>query len=995
MKSHYFNLAKLGGSLGSFALASLIDPTGGFIAKILEAISGNLASNFVAKYDPETLLEYLTNDNHELNHDIEKLMIASVPKAVELVKEKYLRENPYKDTFVKNTLNSIVENAQRKTYDTGEQLQMTHNRQAWLNGIHDYIFREYEEEDGKLAEIETFFKKHLAEYYQLVFTEGLKDDKNEKPFKAFIIKSLEGLSQQLPANTLLLTDIKAEIQALKQGEPGKSLPVAKNYFNKEFQTINQKLDTILQILSESQITNRAIPHQLTPPPFMPEVFLGREEELMDIYEKLSDSSHFLLLVNGEGGIGKTSLASKYYHTYQHKYAHTAWILSEQSIVNALLTLAKPLNIRFEDNTPQEERLRLLLTAMASLPKPCLLIIDNANEIEDLEENYQLLRNCANFHILLTTRITNFHLAAQYKTEGLSETQALALFRKYYPKHKTDENERFKQIYHAVNGNTLVIEILAKNLNLLNELETDYTLNDLLNDLQSKGLLELSQSTEIAIDYQKIRKAKPQDIIQAMYDLGQLSPQEMLLLSVFSVLPAESISFKVLKTLLPGIANLKETILPLSKKGWLDYNRTEVSFKCSPVIQEITQKKNPQLFDDCLDLIKTFIDRLTYEPGTGNLVNMTYEESLLDSRYAESVVNSFDNTHFDLAQLCKTVGNYYQTYGNTEKALQFAEKHSRIIESIYRNAPDDKVNKNNLVMAYEKLGVMNQSLGKLDVALAFFQKVAGLLEEFYKDYPNEVGFKNNLAVAYERLGELYRTLGQLDKAREYFHKDAKIFEELYSQYPNQVSYINGVAIAYQFLGAIYQSLQKPDVALEFILRCIYFMEALYNAFPIQADFKNTLAIAYGTSGDLNKVLGKPDEALPLFQKSLQLYGELYRDYPNQSLFKNGLAVSYQKLGRHYETLGEWDKALALFLKYTRLSEELYNDYPEQVVFVYGLATAYIWLGFAYISTKETEKGQSYYQKALPILENLYQKVPIPQYEQQLGWLRKALADLGNT
>jgi hypothetical protein len=84
---------------------------------------------------------------------------------------------------------------------------------------------------------------------------------------------------------------------------------------------------------------------------LPEKFLGRTEELQAIKDKLFAGNHLLHLVNGEGGIGKTSLASHYYHTYQTEYAHVAWLLSEKNIANALLTLAGPLALQFEDTMP--------------------------------------------------------------------------------------------------------------------------------------------------------------------------------------------------------------------------------------------------------------------------------------------------------------------------------------------------------------------------------------------------------------------------------------------------------------------------------------------------------------------------------------------------------------------------------------------------------------------------------------------------------------------
>ena len=52
-----------------------------------------------------------------------------------------------------------------------------------------------------------------------------------------------------------------------------------------------------------------IPKLLTSPPFIPDIFQGRDGELQAVHQKLLAGDSLLLLVNGEGGIGKTTLAA--------------------------------------------------------------------------------------------------------------------------------------------------------------------------------------------------------------------------------------------------------------------------------------------------------------------------------------------------------------------------------------------------------------------------------------------------------------------------------------------------------------------------------------------------------------------------------------------------------------------------------------------------------------------------------------------------------------
>jgi tetratricopeptide (TPR) repeat protein len=638
-------------------------------------------------------------------------------------------------------------------------------------------------------------------------------------------------------------------------------------------------------------TNPKIPHALTKPPFLPEVFLGRTEELQTIKEKLFSGNHLLLLVNGEGGIGKTTLAANYFHTYQHEYAHVAWVLSEKNIADALLSLAGPLGLQFEETATADVRLEILLQAMAQLEKTCLLVIDNANEPEDLEKNYQNLRCCSNFHILLTTRITEFGQAERYRIEGLPEAQALELFKKYYPEHQPSDDGLFQQIRAAVGGNTLVVELLAKNLHQLNRHRTKYTLANLMADLQNKGLLALSQSQTVDSVYHAgsgIRKEKPEDIIAAIYDLSQLHPSETVLLSVFAVLPAESIRFDMLESLLTSTDSLEENLLALARKGWIEFNQITQAYKCSPVIQEILKKKNPNLFEDCLTLIDTLIDKLDYEPGTGHFMNATYEDAASFAKYAESVAGAFMTFDYNLAILCERTGNYHYTTGNLDKALRFYEDSTKINKELLETDPNNMDFKNGLAISYSKLGDTHTTLGNLDKALGFFEERSKLGKELYEAFPNNVSFKNGLAISYSKLGDTHTALGNLDKALEFFEEDLKLTQELYEAFPNNVSFKNGLAISYSKLGNTHTTLGNLDKALGFFEEDLKLTQELYEAFPNNVDFKNGLAISFCKLGLFFKDQKKnKKKAGDNFRKAKILWVELVRDAPGFVEFQRNL------------------------------------------------------------------------------------------------------------
>ncbi|MBI5914177.1 MAG: tetratricopeptide repeat protein, partial [Bacteroidetes bacterium] len=645
--------------------------------------------------------------------------------------------------------------------------------------------------------------------------------------------------------------------------------------------------------------DRKIPRALTPNPFQPEVFIGREDDLQAIYDQLfTPGGNLLLLVNGDGGVGKTTLASKYYHRYQADYAHYAWVLSEKNMAAALLLLAVPLGLQFGERMPTAERLQMLLAALAALDRPCLLVIDNANEPEDLEAHYLHLRCCGNFHLLLTSRITEFGQAGRYRIEGLPEGEALELFRKYCPKLQPGEEAIFKQIRTAVGGNTLVMELLAKNLALFNRLKTRYTLADLLADLQKKGLLHLSQSQAVPTDYQSrggaMRREKPEDIIAAMYDLSGLPPEAVALLSVFAVLPAESIGSAMLETLLPGTADLDDRLLDLAQNGWIDMKEVRSGgeqspppdadltyFKCSPVVQEITKEKNKgRLLEDC----RRLVDALNKELDVEVIHLDNYQHSTQFARYAEAVVEALNRNDYDLAILCQNIGNFHIATGELGNAMSAYQKMADIQSALIFENPDNPDYKNGLAISYSKLGETHTALGDLTAALRHFEEFAKLMEELYAAYPQNVSYKNGLAVSYSKLGDTHTELGDLTAALRHFEKDIELSKELYAAYPQNVS------------------------------------------------FKNGLAISYSQLGETHTALGDLTAALRHFEERSRLGKELYAAYPQNVSFKNGLAISYSQLGRFYrDKKNDRAKARLYFEQCQALWQELAKDYPGFVEF----------------------------------------------------------------
>ena len=768
-----------------------------------------------------------------------------------------------------------------------------------------------------------------------------------------------------------------------------------NNFSEIKKAIAERIAGIEQVYTtatdEAQIG--IIPKLLTPPPFLSEVFLGRKDDLETIRKKLFEGDNLLLLVNGDGGVGKTTLAARYYHNHANSYQHLAWVLSEKNIANALLQLAVPLGIQFGEMMNSGERLELLVQKMAGLPRPCLLVIDNANEISDLEANYMALRRCPNFHLLLTTRITGFAKAATCKIGALAYAEALELFKELYTGHDTAEGYLFGKVYEAVGGNTLVIELLAKNLYAINTYQRHYSLGELVADLQ-KGLLAISKTKPVDITYHtdRLLKGEPLEIIETMYDISELSDAEKRLLSILAVLPAENIPFTSLQTVLPGTANLEDTLTSLAIKGWVEHNQFDSAFKISPVVQEITRKKNEDLVGDCSALIDRLIFLLDYEVGTGHFTNTSYKEAAVYARYGETVAGNFSVGDKIFIALLERLGSCHQTLGNLPMALHFYSLNVQLCKALCDAQPDDENLKNGLAIAYSKLGQTHGSLGNLSKALSYFELDATVLfKALFDSYPDNVGFKNGLAIAYSKLGETHGSLGNLSKALSYYEDATVLFKALFDSYPDNVGFKNGLAIAYSKLGETHGHLGNLSKALSYYEERSKLGKELFDAYRDNVGFKNGLAISYERLGQTHSSLGNLSKALSYYEERSKLGKELFEAYPDNVGFKNGLAIAYSKLGDTHGSLRNLSKALSYYEERSKLGKELFDAYPDNVDFKNGLAVSFSKLGTTHDSLGDMAKRNDYYLRAKALWQQLAKDFPeYVEFTNNLKWVNGKLA-----
>ncbi|MEM6321720.1 MAG: NB-ARC domain-containing protein [Bacteroidota bacterium] len=217
---------------------------------------------------------------------------------------------------------------------------------------------------------------------------------------------------------------------------------------------------------------RKIPFQLNSLPFIAkEEVVGRKDDFTEV-KKMLEVTDRLVLVNGVGGIGKTTLA-KYFTTLSYQdYNYIAWVNNTSSIKEAFandLALIDSLHLKADlealpqDKNWTEKAFVLILNRMRQLAsdengKKNLLILDNVgSDIEDLDILEQVALK-PNWKVLATSRnvLEGFKI---FELLALAKEEAMQLFYQHYRYEKNDQ--LVEEILQRIAYHTLSIEVIAK------------------------------------------------------------------------------------------------------------------------------------------------------------------------------------------------------------------------------------------------------------------------------------------------------------------------------------------------------------------------------------------------------------------------------------------------------------------------------------------------------------------------------------------------------
>ena len=593
----------------------------------------------------------------------------------------------------------------------------------------------------------------------------------------------------------------------------------------------------------------SIPRLLNLIPSPPAGIIGRDDEVAATRERLL-SGNPAVLVNGIGGIGKTTVALKYLADFSAEYQHIAWVTITDTLAKALvtdrqLTASLGLDLIFTTLTPEQlykDGSKRILYELSKL-NACLLVLDNANKLADLVEWKAALGSCQ-AHVLLTSRAEPQGWSCVL-IESLPLEKARELFRRFY-RFESPSDAELDMLLNELTCHTLLVELSAKAAqasrisfdNLFQRLRDGYIRDVLLNARP----VDTGQSGESVENRLKI--ARVETYVELIFsEIAELSVDETAHLKIFTLLPSaewyneEKLS-SVFQLVESEVLFRSAKVDRLVEKGWLkraDNPENSLAYKMHPLIQEVAVRQLMVTVEWATPMVQAIAEMIEYSStdSTHNLIEKVkgkpYAE-YLEKRFRDGKTEQFSYLLDRIAYLEENFGNYQVAQNLGERALAisleiFSAEHYKIgvrqcnlanvcgklgdyartrdlleaalvlaIKNFGDDHPSVGVSQANLAVVYGELGNHSRARHLVEAALAL------AFRNFGADHPTVAARQSSLAVIYGELGDYTGAQNLLEAA---LASDLKNFGV---NHPS-------VANKYYNLGQVYFSTEKYPLALQ--------------------------------------------------------------------------------------------------------------------------------------------------------------------------------------
>lgn len=528
------------------------------------------------------------------------------------------------------------------------------------------------------------------------------------------------------------------------------------------------------------------PRLLTAKPALPpEQYVNREEEKV-IIQKL-EINRKMVLVNGIGGIGKSTVCRTIFHRLDIENKRSlAWI-----VYNGKNLLEDIKNQMYYPTNGEQWKKEFIRFIEQDIDENAIIFIDNLDVTEDEDEFLTQLSN-ARCNVICTSRIEQFPHFEIVPIKYFDDEKCIDIFCKYYGQDVCDRG-CVKSIITKAGRHTLVIEILAK----IGKAE-NYSVYDLNSKLEQQGFdLEGIVSVE----------NKEDTLVGHLFrtfNFEVLTEVQKKILSCMAIMPNQWVPYKLKDWI--GLEN-NYNINYLVSHAWIV--TSELGYYMHPVIKEVVKRgivisqetimellagiskeleyrenPNPELSREMISFAKAILKAVKIENEI--VSRLTYNISML---YAQMGENNFAEHYI------KQCIQIEEKQNNSKELLASAYNHSGYI--YYYKFMDLEAEKN-----YKKAYNLRKELGKIQTIAETASNLALLYQGMWSCNKDKAG-----SYKYLKLAERY----QIEAIKKFEH----IFQG--KARPKLASAYNNMAVIYYSLyryeSAIYYYRKAERIRLE--------------------------------------------------------------------------------------------------------------------------------------------------------------------------------------
>lgn len=307
-----------------------------------------------------------------------------------------------------------------------------------------------------------------------------------------------------------------------------------NILKETTDTQNQHGKILEKLIQQSVSYNHETPKIITKIPYIdPSTVFGREDMLTSLDKSLSEVRH--IIINGNGGMGKSTLLKLYVHVYKDDYDHIVWINAQSGLVSGITMnqeIAVNLNIPILNADKFSERFDLILNKLQQMSGTNLLIIDSYSKTEpQLSE----LRSLNQWRIIIGTRL---RLSAwkSISTGALSFESAKTLYYSFGNQQIVDD-AHLLNLFNYVAYNTLAISLVAKTIYY----SFDLTLDIVIKHFEEQSLDDDQLKIELLDEVEESPHLL--NILNKTFDLSEIEPIDKFFISFFALISVEETDFE--------------------------------------------------------------------------------------------------------------------------------------------------------------------------------------------------------------------------------------------------------------------------------------------------------------------------------------------------------------------------------------------------------------------------------------------------------------------